>query len=47
MSVLLVGLGRFLQDLLLWSSSEFNYLRLGNGYDQCRSITIEGRIVSV
>ena len=43
MSVLLVGLGRFLQDLLLWCTSEFNYLRLGDGYVQCSSIMPQKR----
>src|SRR5207302_4313038 len=31
-SVLLVGLGRFLQDLLLWGTAEFNYVSFGDGY---------------
>jgi len=43
MTVLLVGLGRFLQDLLLWSTAEFNYLRLGDGYVQCSSIMPQKR----
>jgi len=43
MSVLLVGLGRFVQDLLLWCTSEFNYLRLGDGYVQCSSIMPQKR----
>src|SRR4029079_19668859 len=34
-SFLLTGLGRFVQDLLLWCTSEFDYLRLGDGYVQC------------
>jgi argininosuccinate lyase len=42
-SVLLVGLGRFVQDLLLWSTAEFNYLRLGDGYVQCSSIMPQKR----
>jgi len=43
MSVLLVGLGRFVQDLLLWCTAEFNYLRLGDGYVQCSSIMPQKR----
>ncbi|HEY2905400.1 MAG TPA: argininosuccinate lyase [Vicinamibacterales bacterium] len=42
-SVLLVGLGRFVQDLLLWSTAEFNYLRLGDGYVQSSSIMPQKR----
>jgi len=42
-SVLLAGLGRFVQDLLLWSTAEFNYLRLGDGYVQCSSIMPQKR----
>src|SRR3954463_9929958 len=42
-SVLLTGVGRFVQDLLLWSTSEFNYLRLGDGYVQCSSIMPQKR----
>ena len=42
-SVLLVGLGRFLQDQLLWSTAEFNYLRLGDGYVQSSSIMPQKR----
>src|SRR2546430_481996 len=37
-SVLLAGLGRFVQDLLLWCTAEFDYMRLGEGYVQCSSI---------
>src|SRR5207302_7099638 len=33
-SVLLVGLGRFVQDLLLWGTAEFNYVRFGDGFVQ-------------
>ena len=29
------GLGRFVQDLLLWCTAEFGYLRLGDGFVQC------------
>ncbi len=42
-SVLLVGVGRFVQDLLLWSTAEFNYLRLGDGYVQSSSIMPQKR----
>jgi len=42
-SVLLTGLGRFVQDLLLWSTAEFNYLRLGDGFVQSSSIMPQKR----
>src|SRR6266567_5394958 len=42
-AVLLAGLGRFVQDLLLWSTAEFNYLRLGDGFVQCSSIMPQKR----
>jgi argininosuccinate lyase len=42
-SVLLAGLGRFVQDMLLWSTSEFGYLRLGDGYVQSSSIMPQKR----
>jgi argininosuccinate lyase len=42
-TVLLVGHGRFLQDLLLWSTAEFSYLRLGDGFVQCSSIMPQKR----
>jgi argininosuccinate lyase len=42
-SVLLAGHGRFVQDLLLWSTSEFNYLRLGDGFVQSSSIMPQKR----
>ena len=42
-SVLLVGLGRFLQDLLLWCTAEFNYVRLGDGFVQSSSIMPQKR----
>ena len=42
-SVLLVGHGRFVQDLLLWSTSEFSYLRLGDGFLQSSSIMPQKR----
>ena len=41
--VLLVGLGRFVQDLLLWCTGEFDYMRLGEGYVQCSSIMPQKR----
>ncbi|HUK16114.1 MAG TPA: argininosuccinate lyase [Bryobacteraceae bacterium] len=42
-AVLLVGHGRFLQDLLLWSTAEFGYLRLGDGFVQSSSIMPQKR----
>jgi argininosuccinate lyase len=42
-SVLLAGLGRFVQDLLLWSTAEFDYLRLGDGFVQTSSIMPQKR----
>jgi argininosuccinate lyase len=42
-AVLLVGAGRFVQDLLLWSTSEFSYVRLGDGFVQCSSIMPQKR----
>jgi argininosuccinate lyase len=42
-AVLLVGLGRFVQDLLQWSTAEFSYLRLGEGFVQCSSIMPQKR----
>jgi argininosuccinate lyase len=41
--VLLVGLGRFVQDLLLWSTSEFAYVRFGDGFVQSSSIMPQKR----
>jgi argininosuccinate lyase len=41
--VLLAGLGRIAQDLLLWSTAEFDYLRLGDGFVQCSSIMPQKR----
>jgi argininosuccinate lyase len=43
LSVLLVGLGRFVQDLMLWCTAEFGYLRLSDGYVQCSSIMPQKR----
>ena len=42
-AVTLVGLGRFVQDLLLWCTSEVGYLRLGDGYVQKSSIMPQKR----
>jgi argininosuccinate lyase len=42
-AVLLTGHGRFLQDLLLWSTEEFHYLRLGDGFVQSSSIMPQKR----
>ena len=42
-SVLLVGLGRVVQDLLLWATAEFDYVRLGDGFVQCSSIMPQKR----
>jgi argininosuccinate lyase len=42
-AVLLVGLGRFVQDLLQWATAEFDYLRLGEGFVQCSSIMPQKR----
>jgi len=42
-AVMLVGLGRFVQDMLLWSTAEFGYLRLGDGYVQGSSIMPQKR----
>ncbi len=42
-SVLLTGLGRVLQDLLLWCTTEFGYLRLADGFVQGSSIMPQKR----
>jgi argininosuccinate lyase len=42
-AVLLVGLGRVVQDLLLWCTMEFGYLRLGDGFVQGSSIMPQKR----
>ena len=42
-AVLLVGLGRFVQDLLLWGTREFSYVRFGDGFVQCSSIMPQKR----
>jgi argininosuccinate lyase len=41
--VLLAGLGRFVQDLLLWCTIEFGYLRLADGFVQASSIMPQKR----
>ena len=43
LSVLLVGTGRVVQDLMLWCTAEFGYLRLSDGYVQCSSIMPQKR----
>ena len=40
---LTAGLGRVVQDLLLWCTCEFGYLRLGDGFVQCSSIMPQKR----
>jgi argininosuccinate lyase len=42
-AVLLVGLGRVIQDLLLWCTNEFGYLRLADGFVQGSSIMPQKR----
>jgi len=42
-AVLLTGHGRFVQDLLLWGTAEFGYVRFGDGYVQCSSIMPQKR----
>jgi len=42
-SVLLAGFGRFVQDLLLWSTAEFHYVRFGDGFVQSSSIMPQKR----
>src|SRR5262245_43126311 len=41
--VLIVGLGRVVQDLLLWCTMEFGYLRLSDGFVQGSSIMPQKR----
>jgi argininosuccinate lyase len=41
--VLLAGVGRFVQDLLLWSTAEFGYVRFGDGFVQTSSIMPQKR----
>jgi argininosuccinate lyase len=42
-AVLLAGLGRVVQDLLLWCTSEFGYFRLSDGFVQFSSIMPQKR----
>jgi argininosuccinate lyase len=41
--VALVGIGRLIQDLLLWCTSEFGYLRLPDGFVQSSSVMPQKR----
>jgi argininosuccinate lyase len=41
--VTLAGLGRFVQDMLLWCTMEFGYLRLADGFVQSSSIMPQKR----
>jgi argininosuccinate lyase len=43
LAVCMLNLGRFAQDLLLWSTAEFNYLRLSDAYVQVSSIMPQKR----
>jgi argininosuccinate lyase len=42
-AVLMVNLGKFIQDLLLWCTEEFGYLRLSDAYVQTSSIMPQKR----
>jgi argininosuccinate lyase len=42
-SVAMIGAGKFIQDLLLWSMQEFGYLRLSDAYVQTSSIMPQKR----
>jgi len=42
-AVALVGIGRVVQDLLLWCTAEVRYLRLPDGFVQCSSIMPQKR----
>jgi len=42
-ATLLIGLGRFVQDLLLWGTAEVNYVRFGDGFVQSSSIMPQKR----
>src|SRR6185312_10957020 len=42
-AVALTGLGRFAQDLLLWSTAEVGYVRLGDAFVQTSSIMPQKR----
>lgn len=39
----MLSIGRFVQDMLLWSTAEFGYLRLSDGYVQISSIMPQKR----
>ncbi len=43
LAVCMLNLGRFAQDLLQWSSAEFGYIRLSDGYVQISSIMPQKR----
>lgn len=43
LAVCMVNLGRFAQDLILWSTAEFNFLRLSDAYVQISSIMPQKR----
>jgi argininosuccinate lyase len=43
LSVAMINLGRFVQDLLLWSMREFGYLRLSDAFVQISSIMPQKR----
>ena len=43
LAVTMLNVGRFAQDLLLWSTAEFGYLRLSDGYVQISSIMPQKR----
>ena len=42
-AVAMVNLGKFVQDLLLWSTREFGFLRLSDAFVQCSSIMPQKR----
>jgi argininosuccinate lyase len=43
LSIAMLNIGRFAQDLLLWSTAEFGYLRLSDAYVQVSSIMPQKR----
>jgi argininosuccinate lyase len=43
LSVTMINVGRFLQDLLLWSTQEFGFIRLPDAFVQCSSIMPQKR----
>jgi argininosuccinate lyase len=43
LSIAMLSIGRFAQDLLLWSTAEFGYLRLSDAYVQISSIMPQKR----